>query len=368
MIRAFSALLLLFLCALACGSLYWAGRHARAKSDDLLRRAEEVQLFLARSDPYADPDSTYPPTALPFFSALVSAVPAARLKDSWLVLNLVLVAVVSGTAIKLWGREWPETVQALFILVIAASKPVRLGIGLGQFHLVPTALLLLSLFALRTHRPTLAGLLFGLALTKPTLTLPFVGYLLLKKEWRAVGAALVVQAIALLAVVLWLQRAPIFLISEWLARAKTQVASGTVDLPTLVLHAWPDHPEAATPLALTTLALSLFGLLRCKKASDLGLISLCAWTACVFTYHRPYDLVILTPALAYQFRLCQRPARAWPWFVAFLFAAILIIPSDPRMTGLAERVYDLIFTICFYIVLAVAILSIHREGCEGRPK
>ena len=46
-------------------------RTALASSADLERRAEEVALFRHQQDPYQDPDMTYPPTALPIFTALV---------------------------------------------------------------------------------------------------------------------------------------------------------------------------------------------------------------------------------------------------------------------------------------------------------
>ena len=129
--------LLAVLGLLAAAGLAWGGWHALAKSDDLMRRAEEVALFVDRANPYADPDMSYPPSALPIFAAGIAPIPPEALRPVWLVWNLAALAVLCGTIVRLWGRSWPGWLVAAFCLTVAASKPVRGGIGLGQFHLIP---------------------------------------------------------------------------------------------------------------------------------------------------------------------------------------------------------------------------------------
>ena len=183
-------------------------------------RAREVARFVRRLDPYLLPDMTYPPTAPPILTPLIAPFGPETLKPAWLALNLVALAVVCATIVGAWGRRWPSWVRASFVLAVLACKPVRGGMALGQFHLIPTALVLLAIVAGERGKAAFAGLLMGLALTKPTIALPFLGIWAARGRWRALATALGFQGVVMVGVSAWLRVGPITLLREWFANAR----------------------------------------------------------------------------------------------------------------------------------------------------
>jgi hypothetical protein len=364
------AALLVILTLLAVFSLAWGCGHALAASKDLMSRWAEVERFLRRDDPFALVSLTYPPSALPVFAALIGPFGPASVRSFWLGLNLAFLAMLCGATIALWGRWWPAWLRGAVCLVVVASKPVRGGIALGQFHLIPTVLMLLAVLALRGRRPILAGLLVGIALAKPTMVLPFLGFLAVRRHWRVLLVALGVQAVLTLGASAWLGIGPGRLIAEWLANARTQLAEGLMDVPSLVQQQWPGAPAGAGAITMAVLAAGLAVMAACRRGSDLTLVSLAAYIAAVSTYHRPYDFVLLVPALAEliaaAWRSGGRAALAWRG-AAIVFALMLIAPSHPSIAGRWERWHDLAFIMLAYGYLGVMIFALVRQARHARP-
>ncbi len=318
---------------LAAISLAWGSYHALRPdgSADLLRRVQEVALFVQGLDPYDDPDMTYPPTALPVFTPLIAPFGTRAVQVVWLGLNLAALGIVCATVLRLWGRAWPFWLKAAFCLTVAASKPVRLGIGMGQFHLLPLALMLGAIALLHARRPIVAGVLIGIALVKPTMGLPLLALLMVRREWRALMAFVGFHALALLGVSAWLNATPWRLIRKWLHVAKDQQAAGLIDVPSLLERVWPGASQGASLIALVLLAATFALVYAFRRARDLSLVSLCLFVAAIFTYHRPYDLVLLLPALVLAIDVAG--TTSFKTAAAVLFALLLIVPSEP-----AERI------------------------------
>jgi hypothetical protein len=349
---------------LALGSLGWAGRNALVKSDDLLRRAEEVGRFTKRIDPYRNQDNTYPPTALPVFTALIA--PFGRelaLKAAWLFLNLGALGGTCGLLVHLWGRAWPRGLQVAFVFVVCASKPVRLGIGLGQFHLLPFMLMLLAMAAIKTRRPALAGGFVGIALAKPTMALPFLAYLSARRQWVALMTAAGVQAACLAGASAWLGIGPQRLLREWLHWARLQQAAGLIDVPSLLQVIAPEAGALAMPLSAGILLGSALLMERVRSRPDLELFSLATLAAALFAYHRPYDLVLLVPAYllvvddAWRARAEDRVRRG----LAVVYGTLLIMPEDPFARSGLGLAYDLVFVALAYVLVAVTFMRLRRD-------
>ena len=266
--------MLIPLSLLSVAGLSWGARKAMTDSADLLRRAEEVDLFRRGIDPYTDPDMTYPPSAPPVFLPLVAPLRGQELKAAWLGLNLAALVALGVGLVRLADDRWPAWLGVAFGLVLAASKPARGGIGLGQFHLIPTALVAWSLVAARARREVAAGLMMGVALVKPTMALPFLGLLAAWGRWRALGVAAGLQAALIAATSAWLGIAPIRLVGEWLRLAKLQMVAGAIDLPTLLLQAWPGARGAGSAVSLVVLAASFAAAFAWREKSDLALAGL----------------------------------------------------------------------------------------------
>ncbi len=390
-------LLLAGLIPLALWSLHWGTTQAIVDSADLERRAEEVRLFQAGDDPYRDPDLTYPPSALPVFTALLAGVDGPELPRSWLALNLVAVGALGWTLIAVYGRDWPGWLRLAFLLALAASRPVRAGLALGQYHALPTALMIGAwVIAIRTRGASqtdsepataggianrlgvgpgcfrrgdgFAGILLALAAIKPTMVLPFFGAWLLC--WGP--AALLVAGLAQLALwagaAVWLGVSPVRLGLEWLANARTQEAAGTVDLPSLLAHTPLGIELSASSITLLVLLAGLL-LMACLPRHDAGaLAALGALLGAVFAYHRHYDLVLLLPALAWLIEQARgaigprgRRTRAAVW----LFGLMLILPSHPAPLRRFAPLYEAAFVAVTYGVLVLIVVHLARRPGSG---
>lgn len=352
--------LLFVLAVLAVVSLGYGARTALRDGADLERRAEEVRLFRNGSDPYTDPDMTYPPTSPPVFTALVPIGSSAVRRVTWIVMNFIAAGVLAVAVVMTWGREWPGWVRIAFVLTVAACKPTRAGIALGQFHLIPTALVVLAEAASR--RVAVCGVLTGLALVKPTMSAPYVLMLAARRRWGALGIAFSVQAVLLAITCGWLRVGPVTLIREWLGVARSQMAEGTLDVPSLLGRALPGWPGVGPIASAVVLAMTGFAAYTFRRKSSLGLLALATFSAAVVTYHRHYDLVLLLPTLAYLIREAVRGADLRGGAVAVAFGAILIVPSDRRLFGAAEDLYNVFFVIASYAVLSYLVWRLFRES------
>jgi hypothetical protein len=357
---------LAFLCipalVLAAWSLAWGAGQALADSADLLRRVEEVALFLHRDDPYADPDLTYPPSALPVFTLILGALPSGSEPAAWLAMNLAAaLALVLGLR-AIWANSADRASAILLACWVLAARPTRAGLALGQFHLIPVALAVGTIPALAARRDRLAGALLGIALIKPTMAAPLWVVWIVRGHRRAAGVALGVQAALILIASAWLSRPPWTLVAGFLANARGQSAAGSLDLPGLLGRAGVSE----TPALLAGGGLVVLNALvawRTRSASESTATALALTTAAVATYHRHYDLVLLLPAVLAIGR--RAPALALP------IALLLIPPTHPAWIQPLAATLDAAVASSAYllgIALAFQCLAEHRRGAPEDPR
>lgn len=362
-----TALLLVPLALLAAAGVAWGSVHALRDSGDLLRRAEEVALFVAGQDPYADPDLTYPPSALLVFTPLVGPFGPFSLKLLWLALNLGALAATLALTIRLAGPGWDRPTRAAFILIALASKPVRLTLGLGQFSLIPLALALAAVLLARKGRQVAAGLLLAVSLVKPTIAAPFLILLAVGGKARAAAAACLAQGAAIGAVSAWLDASPRQLLAEWMLRARSQQAAGLIDLPSVGERLWPGASAYAGPIGLAMLGATAL-VLRPPGRPLAARVAAAGWFAALSSYHRPYDLVLLLPALAQGIEAARAPhgraTRARLGMVAAL-AVLLIAPSHPTVVD--ERLYESLIIPLAYLLFAASLFDLLRPPTTLHP-
>ncbi|MEO6809195.1 MAG: glycosyltransferase family 87 protein [Isosphaeraceae bacterium] len=353
---------LILLMPMAVLSLAKGGKQALASSKDLMYRYAEVARFKAGADPYQLSSMTYPPTALPVFTPLVAPFGPNGVKWAWLLGNLATLAVLCWAVVRVWGEGWPPWLKAALVLTVAASNPVRWGIGLGQFHLIPTTLMVLATLAVRGRRQVLAGALVGIALAKPTMVLPFLGVWAVKGHWRALAVAIAVQGALFLGASAWLGMDPMNLVREWLATAKGELGAGSIDVPTLIRESWSEASALGTTLIVLLIAFALTFAYR--RRPEPALVAFSLFNAAVFTYHRPYDLVLLVPPFASAIA-SARGSRGGQgvagWLLAAVFALVLIVPRPPIGSGRFEAWYDGTIVVLAYVLLARNLLDLARS-------
>jgi hypothetical protein len=352
------------LACLAAWSLHWGCSQSLRDGADLGRRVEEVGLWIRGEDPYADPDATYPPSALPVFAAVLGPLPETATAPVWLGLNLAALAAFGAGCLAIWGRGWTRSGALAFLLWLAACRPVRAGLALGQFHLIPAALLVWTVPALRSGRPAWTGVLLGLALVKPTMALPVALVWMVVGRWKALGVAASVQAGLWLLASVWLSVSPLRLGVEWLANARSQVSAGALDVPSLVARLAPGGGVSAPWVSLLVLLGGGLVLWRLRSAGESTLLALAMGLAAVFTYHRHYDLVLLVPLIL---ALGSRAGRL-DLTLAMAMAGLLVVATNPAWMRPLERPVEVAFAAAMYAGLArLAARAGHPLARAPRP-
>ncbi len=352
--------LLCVIYGLALWSLIWGIEHALTDSADLLRRLEEVELVVQRIDPYTDPDMTYPPSAVPLFVALLGPVPRHWVPAFWLGLNLAAAVALAMGIRAVWGRGWDVTTLAIVGGWLIAARPFRAGVALGQFHLIPTALLIGTVPLLERGRAVSAGLLLGLALCKPNMALPVALAWLVRREWRALGVAAGVQGVLWLAASAWIGQSPLRLGFSFLHNARGQLQAGSLDLPSLLARV--GLAEGVAPLlgTLAVLGISVVVLARTQAASGATALAFALVTAAIFTYHRHYDLVLLLPAVVALGASDRHFAKA----LALGFALLLILPTNPGWMRPFVGTVDFLVAASAYGLWTLLAGMLHLEHCR----
>jgi hypothetical protein len=362
--RLVTMLVLLALVATTAMSLRWGAGQALHDSGDLMRRVEEVSLFLKHHDPYSDPDCTYPPSALPIFAAIIRPI-SNDPRLPWLVINVLAIAAFVAGLVRGGDNRSPRTF-AVVALWVASSRPVRAGLALGQFHVLPVALAVWAGIALEAKRPVVAGLLLGLALIKPTMVLPVLLYWMFTGNHRAWLTSTAVQGALTLVASVWLRISPVTLLGEWLGNARGQLAAGSIDLPSLLEHLIPSH-ALGTSATLVLLVVSGIGATRLARH---GAQLATAWSlgmACLFVYHRHYDQVLLLPLIA---GICMdsrfdRASRV----LALGLGVLLVVPTNPAWAQPLAPFTDAAVACAAYVLIAWTITAgtAQEGGQSQRP-
>lgn len=254
------------------------------------------------------PEGVYPPWS--YVLALPLLAPPT-LDSATLWFTLVNAALVAALALWAGAYGWrvggPATALACALALLALD-----GIGrtlvVGNYGVVVLALLAASLVALERGRAALAGALFGAALLKPTLAGPFalaIAFVAFARDRRGVaraaGGALAVLLGASLAFWWMSGTDPLTSLLKGQSRVPYFVTDGGgstvlwrshLRLPEIVIGGF--HLElaqyAGMALALALGAAAAFAVRRARPLEQFGLASVVAMT---WTYHRPYDSLLL---------------------------------------------------------------------------
>ena len=101
--------------------------------------------------------------------------------------------------------------------------PTRNAIGLGQNSL-PVVVAMLAVLYWQDRHELLAGILFGLALSKYSLALPLLVYLLYRRKVRILATGVLVQLVGLLLLALVCRVSPVQIGTDYLAAFQTQLS------------------------------------------------------------------------------------------------------------------------------------------------
>jgi len=332
----------------------------------------------------------YPPFSVVLFAPL-ALLPFSALVWIWLALNVFATAVVLYLGYRLWGQHWSKQTQLLFAALFVSWPAYRVTLRNGQISVIVLALLLGAILARRRAQPVIAGALLGLALLKYSLTLPFLAYFLVKRQWKMCGVAL--ATVALLTQVFGMRlglsafeatRRYVEVVGRMQA-GNSPGYTGTTEFSLLASSVFGTNvwtAVAAAVVAVIGLLAVLIASARNDRREDacLSALSVLAlWSA----YHRNYDEVICITVVAFLINLSlgsQRPLV--PVVILVLLNALLILGLPGLLTSrfgistdslsgnpagwLGLHCERIVLFLCFWWL--VALIWTKRTDAAGSPQ
>lgn len=272
----------------------WRRHDARAAAllgpAPIIERANSLDPRLGGTDP------THPPWG--YLSGLLLLWPDwPAIRVYFALLNLLALAVIVRWAYGLARSEGKATalLAALAVLAVAGNCT---ALEVGQYGIVATALLVGALWLDQTGRPTVGGLLVGVAMLKPTIAGPFFLALLARRRFRAAAVACVYWAIGGAVMQMMTGAGPLEVLRQMLTLGSTLAEHGTFGPIDFFRAAGLDR-HAATLAAMLGVLLPAAAAMILWPARSLGpAFAVAAVAGRLWTYHKNYDNIALVFLLA----------------------------------------------------------------------
>jgi Glycosyltransferase family 87 len=278
-------------------------------------------------DSSGTPEAVYPPSADLLLSLTLGVLPEDRVHLVGMLVNLFLLGLCAALLCQSPTMRSARD-MALTVALLLLWAPTRDAVLTGQFSILVTISLLCAFRNLSRHEYT-AGAWFALALIKPSLALPFLILPLIRGRWRALAVAVGVHVLATGVQAVRFGIAPWDLLRQW-AGVAAYFAQGQFTLQEVLsaLHL-ADSAIGFALVAAFILAAAVWCLLN-REAADELLIDWLCFVSVLWSYHGPYDFVVLLIPLTR--RLVPTPTsrnRTFfnSWLAAGLFACVSVAAS-----------------------------------------
>lgn len=224
-------------------------------------------------------------------------------------LNLISLGILSRFAYQL-GLPFGRMAAYFFVFTSLAISSNCTTLNNGQYGLIVNALLIIVYWLLQANKNYLAGVFMGIALVKPNISAPYLLSLVIKRKFKTVLLAFVYIISATFAIAHTTRLNFEKVIGSFLNQIKYVADDGVSSINIIIKFGISTE---ITLVLLTTIGLVL-GIVIFQKLQHTSLLTLFACAAVigrVFTYHRPYDdlmlvfllLALLTLAFSYPSRL-----------------------------------------------------------------
>jgi hypothetical protein len=277
------------------------------------------------------PEATYPPPAAVLLAFSIGYLRPDSLLGIWVLLNLVLLVLIAYELAQLQRVEQAKVWSTVcFIAIALLWPPTPYFFSRGQFSFIVLWSVLVAA-RLEKNRSWLAGILYSLALIKPSLALPFLIIPLIQRRWRVLAWTAGIQA-GLLLFASWLLRAsPLALTTEWLSVGR-YFMQGMYTVQEFIDDLNLDGTIWSVVLPLVIVTASTILIYRAEHLRALAMLSL---IAVIWTYHYPYDFVVLLCVIAFLSTPLIQPLRwdLWQWSGLLALAVLGIALTDVAMRG-----------------------------------
>ncbi|MBQ3289076.1 MAG: DUF2029 domain-containing protein [Kiritimatiellae bacterium] len=196
-----------------------------------------------------------------------------------------------------------------FVVLFLCGVPWRVGMGCGQHAMFSLAFFTAAVWAMERRKHwLLVGALLSAGLFKYTMTVPLAFVFVIRRQWRALAAAVAIHFALTVVLGLWTGTDPLTLVRQSMeVGVKLNPSGGDADLAGLaswfgVADVWPWAKAGYVVFGLAIVGYSAMRFLgRSQKDPSLLLdLSVLAVLANLVCYHRCYDLV----SLAFPLALC----------------------------------------------------------------
>ncbi len=330
-------------------------------SGDLAQRHAELRLLeqhhyprttiLAAEGIPSPANTVYPPNAFPVLW-LLSPFADFRLNQLWHgAWSLAALGVVLRFAFDVGAASSRLAGFACMsgVLAIAANATTA---KMGQYGLILLALMLGSTLALSRGRTLTSGLLFGIALFKPTNAVMMAAVFVRERRWTALAVAALVVAASTAAVSLWSGHSPLDLLAATYPVGGMRFTKLGYSLITLVSTLGVPPQLASLICAVAGFAglLLALGLIEGRR-DPLLVLALVGFATRVSFYHRAYDDLLLVFLLLACLRLFIRTPSWRTMALALMMVATLHLPSFLTTSRLAMLAVFAVWTIAMISVI-----------------
>lgn len=266
----------------------------RLAADDPAAEGSARRLLAAQGTP----EAVYPPSADLLLSLTLGALPDDRVHLAGVLANLALLAVLAALLCRLpAGGVSPSPLGfAAAAALVLAWSPTHSAVQAGQFSTLVTVCLLMAFRSLDRNELA-AGAWLAVALIKPSMALPFLILPLVRGRWRALAVATGLHLAATCVQAVRFGCAPWDLLRQW-AGVAAYFTQGQFTLQEVVSALRLADTPAGLALVAGFLGFALAWCVANRTAGDAPLIDLLCVVSVLWTYHGPYDFVILLIPLA----------------------------------------------------------------------
>jgi len=311
------------------------------------------------------PVATYPPSATFFLSTWLASLPGNWLTVVWLWINTGLLLLLG-----LELRRHVNLALPVILAVLLIWRPTHEVIRTSQFCFL-VFLCALAGLRLMNRRPWLAGLLFAVALLKPSLSLLFLCLPFVRRKWIALATPFVIHLAGALGLSAWLHTPLRVLLSEWLEIPR-YFLQGAYTLQEVFNGFGIENTPAATIAVLVFFAAVLAWCWVHRSAPAEQLIAFLCFANLAWTYHERYDFVLLAfPLLGIVGRLMmgakEGRTRDIAGSVAFLVLGIAML--DPVYGGIttAARMLRWAGRAAVLLLFAATTWAVRKGGERTQP-